>query len=74
MRVLDFSAEFQNTEVSAILLKSDCTTDALPTILKNLGTNKGNTSGGVSFRYSYWWVDWAARFFLKETLIRRYFS
>ena len=35
------------------LLKSDSTTDALPAILKLHRTNKRNTYGGVSFRYSY---------------------
>ena len=56
MHVLDFSTEYQDAKVSVTLLKSD-TTDALPAILKILGTNKGNTCGGVSFQYSYRWVD-----------------
>ena len=54
MHVLDFLTELQNTEVSVILLESDCNTDALTTILKILRAYKGNTCGGVSFRYSYW--------------------
>ena len=52
MHVLDFLAELQNTEVSATLVKSDCTTGALTAILEILGAYKGNTCGGVSFRYS----------------------
>ena len=63
MYVLDFSTELQNAEVSVTLLKSDSTTDAVPAILKVLGTNKGNTCSGVSFRYSSMWVDWTARSF-----------
>ena len=63
MHMLDFLTELQNTEVSVTLLKSDCTTDALTAILKILGAYKGNTYGGVSFRYSYRWVDWTAHFF-----------
>ena len=42
--------------------KSDSTTDALPAILKNLQTNKGNTCGGLTFPYSHRWVDWAELF------------
>ena len=53
MQMLDFSTELQNTEVSVTLLKGDSTTDALPAILNIFRTNKGNTCGGVSFRYSY---------------------
>ena len=57
MHVLDFLTELQNTEVSVTLLKSDCTTDALTAILKILGEYKGHTCGGISFCYSYRWVD-----------------
>ena len=52
MHVLDFTTELQNVEVFVALLKYSSTTDALPAILKILGTNKENTFGGVSFRYS----------------------
>ena len=61
MYVLDFLLELQNAEVSVILLKSDSTTDALPVILKIIGTNKGNICNGVSFRYSYRWADYIAQ-------------
>ena len=50
MHVLDFLTDWQNTEVSVTLLKSDCTTDALTAISKILGVYKGNTCGGISFR------------------------
>ena len=63
MHVLDFLTELQNTEVSVTLLKSDCTTDALTAISKILGAYKGNTSGGVSVRCSYRWVDFVAQIF-----------
>ena len=63
MHVLDFLTELQNTEVSVTLLKGDSTTDALTAISKILGVYKGNTSGGVRFRYSYRWVDWTAQIF-----------
>ena len=63
MHVLDFLTELQNTEVSVTLLKSDFTTDALTAISKILGAYKGNTSGGVSFRCSYRWVDCVALIF-----------
>ena len=53
----------QNTEVSVTLLKSDFTTDALTAISKILGAYKGNTSGGVSVRCSYRWVDFVAQIF-----------
>ena len=53
MHVLDFLTDFQNTEVSVTLLKSDCTTDALTAISKIPGAYTGNTCGGVGFRYSY---------------------
>ena len=53
MHVLDFLTELQNTEVSVTLLKGDSTTDALTAISKILGVYKGNTCGGVRFRYSY---------------------
>ena len=66
MHVLDLLTELQNTEVSATLLKSDCTADALTAISKILGAYKGNTCGGVSFRYSYRWVDWTASVFQNE--------
>ena len=42
MHVLDLWTEFQNTEVSVTLLKSYSTTEALPAILKILGTIKGS--------------------------------
>ena len=58
---VDFSIELKNADVSVTLLKSDSTRDALPAILKFLGTNKGNTRGGVCFLYSYRWVDLTAR-------------
>ena len=57
MHVLDFLTELKNTKVSVTLPKSDCTTDALIAISKILGAYKGNTCGGVSFHYSYKWVD-----------------
>ena len=57
MHVLDFLTESQNAEVFVTLLESDCTTDALTAISKILGAYKGNTCGGVSFRYSYRWAD-----------------
>ena len=63
MHVLDFLTESQNTVVSVTLLKSDCTTDTLTAISKILGAYKGNTCGGLSFRYSYRWVDWTAQIF-----------
>ena len=63
MHVLDFLTELQNTEVSFTLLKTDCTTDALTTISKILGAYTGNTCGGVTFHYSYKWVDWTAQIF-----------
>ena len=47
MPVLDL----ENVEVSLSLLKCDSTTDALPAILKFFRTNKGNTCGGINFRY-----------------------
>ena len=64
--MLDFSTELPNAELSVILLKSDYTKDALPAILKILGTNKGKTCAGVTFRYSYRWVDWSARIFKRN--------
>ena len=73
MHVLDFLTELQNAEVSVTLPKSDSTIDAFPAILKILGTNKGNTCGGVSFWHSYRWVDWTARIFLKGTLLKTFF-
>ena len=57
MHLLDILTELQNTDVSLNLLKSDCTTDAPTAISEILGAYKGNTCGGVSFRYSYKWVD-----------------
>ena len=65
MHMLDFSTELQNTEVSVALL-SDTIADALPTNLKILRTNKGNTFSGVSFLYSYIWVDWIVQFFKRN--------
>ena len=63
MHVLGFFKESQDTEVSVTLLKIDCTTDALTAISKILGACKGNTCDGVSFCYSYRWVDWTAQIF-----------
>ena len=63
MHVLDFLTESQNAEVFVTLLESDCTTDAFTAISKILGAYKGNTCGGASFGYSYWWVDWAVQTF-----------
>ena len=63
MHVLDFLTESQNAEVFVTLLESDCTTDALTAISKILGAYKGNTCDGVSFCYSYSWVDWTAQIF-----------
>ena len=40
--------------------------DAVTAISKILGACKGNTCGGVSFRYSYRWVDWTPQSFYKE--------
>ena len=40
MHVLEFLTDWQNTEVSVTLLKSDCTTDALTAILKIHGAYK----------------------------------
>ena len=57
MQVLDFLTELQNTQVSVTLLKSNYTTDALTAISKILRAYNRNTCGGVSFRYSYRWVD-----------------
>ena len=65
MHVLDFSTELQNAEVFVTLLKCD-STDVLPANLKILGRNEGNTYSGVSLRYNYRWVEWAARIFQKE--------
>ena len=65
MHMLDFSTELQNTEVSVALL-SDTIADALPTNLKILRTNKGNSFSGVSFLYSYIWVDWTVQFFKRN--------
>ena len=55
--MLDFLTELQTAKDFAALLKSDSTIDALPPILKIHRANKVNTYGGVSFRYSYRWVD-----------------
>ena len=65
MHVLDFLTESQNTEVSVILPKCDWTTDALTAVLEILEIlkYKGNTCGGVSFRYNYRWVAWTAQIF-----------
>ena len=59
MPVLDL----QNVEVSLTLLKCDSTGDALPVVLTFFRTNKGNTSGGISFQHIYRWVDWTAQIF-----------
>ena len=61
--MLDFLTELQNREVSVTLIKGDWTTDALTAISEILGAYKENTCGGVSFRYSYRWVDEAAQMF-----------
>ena len=53
MHVLDFSTGLQNAEVFVTFLKIYSSTDALLAILKVLGTNKGNTCGGISFWYSF---------------------
>ena len=63
MHVLVFLTELQNAEVSVTLLKRDCTTDTLAEISKILGACKGNTCGGVSFRYRHRWVDWTSQIF-----------
>ena len=63
MHLLDFLTDSQNIEVSVTLRKSDCTTDALTVISKIVGACKENTCGGVSFRFSYRWVDWTAQIF-----------
>ena len=63
----------QNAEVSVTLLKSHSTTNAFPAIKKILGRNKGNTCGGVSFRYSYRWVDWTAQLFFKRNATKDVF-
>ena len=61
--MLAFSVELENAEVFVTLPKDNSTTHALPVILKILQTNKGNTCGGLSFWYSYRWVDWTVRTF-----------
>ena len=61
--MLAFSVELENAEVFVTLPKDNSTTHALPVILKILQTNKGNTCGGLSFSYSYRWVDWTVRTF-----------
>ena len=62
MHVLNSLTELQSTKVSVTLLKSDCTVDALTAaVSKILGAYKENTCSGVSFRYSYRWVDWIAQ-------------
>ena len=66
MHLLEFLTELQNTEVFFTLLKSDCTTDALTAISKILGACKGNNCGGVSFGYSYGWLNWTAQNLKKE--------
>ena len=66
MHVLDFSTGLQNAEVFVTFLKIYSSTDALLAILKVLGTNKGNTCGGISFWYSFRWVDWTTQVFEKE--------
>ena len=54
-----FSTELHNLEVSLTLLKCDSTTDALPTILKFLRANKGNT---------YRWVVEQLEFFKRNAI------
>ena len=71
MYVSDFSTELQMTEVSVASI--DSTTDVLQAVLEILKQTKGNTCGGVSFRHSYRWVDWAAPTFLKATLLKTFF-
>ena len=61
-----FSTELQNGNVSLTLPKCDSTIDAFLAILKFLRTNKGNTSGGISFRHIYRMVDWTARIFKRN--------
>ena len=63
MHVLDFLTESRNIGVFVTLLKINCTTDALTVISKIQGAYKRNTCGGVSFGYSYRWVDWTAQIF-----------
>ena len=60
IHALNLPKVLQNTEASFMLLKSDSTTDALPEILKILGSSKGNIYGVLTFRYSCRWVDWTA--------------
>ena len=55
MHVLDFSTEWQNAEDSVTLLKSDATTDALPAILKILGTKETFTVESVFDRVIGGW-------------------
>ena len=67
--VLDLPTGLQNAEASFTLLKRDCTKDALPAILKILGTSKGNIYGGLNFRYSCRWMDWTARNATKDIFL-----
>ena len=69
IHVLNLPTELQNTEVSFISLKIDSTTDALPEILRILGTNKGNIYDGLTFWYSCRWVDWRAWNATKDILL-----
>ena len=43
---------------------------ALPAILKFLGTHTLNICGGVSFEYSYEWVEWTAQIAYTERYYR----
>ena len=58
--VLNLPTELQNSEASFTLVKSVSTTDALPEMLKILGTSKGNIYGGLTFRCSCKRVGWTA--------------
>ena len=69
IHVLNLPTELQNTEASFILLKSDPTTDALPEILKILGSSKGNIYGARTFRYSCRWVDCTAWIATKDVFL-----
>ena len=52
----------QNAEISLVtLLKCDCITDVLQAILKIIRKITRNICGGISFQYSYRWVDWTAQ-------------
>ena len=55
--VTGLSTELKNAEAFVTLPKHYSTTDTLSLILQILPTNKGNICGGLSFPYSYKWVD-----------------